>query len=248
MMLQAVKNGIRSLAGSVGIEVRRSSVYTSQRLRYRQLFSTIKTDLVIDVGANVGQFGHLCRAAGYMGEIISFEAASGAHAELVRAATGDERWSVAERMALGAEAGEAEIHIAGNSYSSSLLPMLESHLHAEPESKYVGTEKVQMKRLDDALGTLAAGRRIYLKMDVQGYEAQVLRGASGVLQQTAAVQMEMSLTPLYAGETLLLGMCAEMTRLGFTVWDLDPVFRDSKTGRLLEADGIFVREAVAAAL
>ena len=247
-MLQAVKNRIRSLAERVGIEIRRSSVYSSQRLRYQKLFSTLDIGLVIDVGANAGQFGQLCRLAGYSGEMISFEAAGLAHAELKKTVAADPRWSVAERMALGAVSGEAEINIAGNSYSSSLLPMLESHLNAAPESKYVRTEKVQMKRLDDAIGASAETRRIFLKMDVQGYEAQVLSGASGLLPQTVAVQLEMSLIPLYQGETLLMGMCAEMARLGFGIWDLDPVFRDSTTGRLLEVDGIFVRGAVTTVL
>jgi FkbM family methyltransferase len=246
-MLQAVKNRIRSLAERVGIEIRRSSVYSSQRLRYQKLFSTLDVDLVIDVGANAGQFGQLCRLAGYTGEIISFEAAGLAHAELEKTAVGDQRWSVAERMALGAANGEVEINIAANSYSSSLLQMLDSHLNAAPESKYVRTEKVQMKRLDDAIGSSAGVRRIFLKMDVQGYEAQVLCGASGLLPQTVAVQMEMSLIPLYQGETLIMGMCAEMARLGFTIWDFDPVFRNSTTGRLLEVDGIFVCEGVTTA-
>src|SRR5258707_26838 len=125
-----LKHTLRSLAEATGLEIRKTSVYTSQKLRHQLLFSQLPIDLVLDVGANTGQFVHQCRAAGYKGEIISFEPSADAHAGLLRSAAADPLWTVADRMALGATTGEAEINIAANSYSSSILPMLASHLAA----------------------------------------------------------------------------------------------------------------------
>jgi FkbM family methyltransferase len=247
-----LKDTLRSFAEATGLEVRKTSVYTSQKLRHQLLFSQLPIDLVLDVGANTGQFVHQCRTAGYKGKIISFEPSAAAHASLLQSAAADPLWTVADRMALGATTGEVEINIAANSYSSSILPMLDSHLAAAPHSVYLQKEKVPLRRLDDLLddlladlvpATAAPGRYIFLKLDVQGYESQVLAGATQLLNHTLAVQLEMSLLPLYEGETLMPQMHAAMTAKGFDLWDLEPSFRDPATGRLLQVDGIFTRRS-----
>jgi FkbM family methyltransferase len=238
-MKSSFKDALRSLAEASGFEVRKTNVYTSPKLRHHLLFSQLQIDLVVDVGANTGQFAHQCRAAGYKSEIISFEPSAAAHASLLQCAEADPLWNVADRMALGAADGEIEINIAANSYSSSILPMLDSHLSAAPASQYLHKEKVPIRRLDDVL--VPTNRRIFLKLDVQGYESQVLAGATQILAHTLAVQLEMSLVPLYEGEVLMPGICATMTDIGFELWDFEPSFRDPATGRLLQIDGIFTR-------
>jgi FkbM family methyltransferase len=239
-MSTSLKHALRNLAETTGLEVRPTNVYTSQKLRHRLLFSYLPIDLVLDVGANTGQFAQQCREAGYQGEILSFEPAAAAHATLLQSAAADPHWSVADRMALGASHGEAEINIAANSHSSSILPMLDTHLTANPASRYIQTEKVPLRRLDDILPATPA-RRIFLKLDVQGYEPQVLAGAAQTLTQTLALQLELSLVPLYEGQILMPQIQAELTASGFDLWDLEPNFRDPATGRLLEIDAIFTR-------
>jgi FkbM family methyltransferase len=241
-MKSSLKDALRSLTEASGLELSKTSVYTSQKLRHRLLFSKLHIDLVLDVGANTGQFARLCRAAGYRGEILSFEPSASAHAALLRSAASDPLWSVADRMALGATNGETEINIAVNSYSSSILPMLDAHLSAAPNSAYLQKEKVPLRRLDDVLAATASSHNIFLKLDVQGYESHVLAGATHVLNHTVALQLEMSLLPLYEGETLMPQMQADLTAKGFDLWDLEPSFRDPATGRLLQVDGIFTKQ------
>lgn len=239
----SIKHSLNSLAQTTGFQLRRTNVYTSKKLRQSRLFSLLAIDLVIDAGANSGQFAHLCRNVGYRGQIISFEPSATAHANLLRSAATDPLWTVADRMALGASTGEVEINISANSFSSSILPMLDSHLSVAPESGYTHREKVPLRRLDDVLKTIAANRRIFLKLDVQGFESQVLQGATRILPHTLAVQLEMSLLPLYEDEVLMPEMCAVMHAKGFELWDLETAFRDSTTGRLLQVDGVFTRQA-----
>src|SRR5580698_2724964 len=240
----SIKRNLRSLAESSGFQVHKTDVYSSKNLRQSRLFSLLGVDLVVDVGANAGQFAAQCRDIGYRGQIISFEPSATAHSELLHAAAGDSLWTVADRMALGASTGEVEINISANSFSSSILPMLDSHLSVAPESAYVQRDKVPMRRLDDVLETVAVNHKIFLKLDVQGFEPQVLQGAIRTLALTRAVQLEMSLLPLYEGEVLMPEMCADMSARGFKLWDLEPSFRDPESGRLLQVDGIFTRHAV----
>jgi FkbM family methyltransferase len=238
----SMKSAVRSLLERAGYQIKKTDVYSSQKLRRRLLFSRLKIDFVVDVGANSGQFAKQCRDHGYQGHILSFEPTSAAHASLLESATADPLWTVAERMALGATTGEADINIAANSFSSSILPMLDSHLSAAPYSAYLHSEKTPVRRLDDVLTTPPSAHNIFLKLDVQGFESQVLAGAVQTLSRTLAVQLEMSLVPLYEGEILFQQMCSEMNRLGFDLWDLEPSFRDSATGRLLQVDGVFTRD------
>jgi FkbM family methyltransferase len=241
-MTQYLKHSLRSVVEATGHEIRKTSLYSSQKLRHRKLFSLLDIDLLIDVGANAGQFATLVRSHGYQGAILSFEPSSAAHRELVKAAAADPLWTVADRMALGATSGEVEINIAANSFSSSILPMLDTHLSAAPQSQYIQREQVPMRRLDDVLPDAADSSTIFLKLDVQGFEPQVLSGATHTLSRTSAVQLEMSLLPLYEGEHLLSQMCSNMSAKGFDLWDLEPSFRDPDTGRLLQVDGIFTRQ------
>jgi FkbM family methyltransferase len=238
-----IKDALRSTTKAIGLEIRKTSVYTSQKLRYRRLFSQYHFDLVLDVGANAGQFAKLCRTVGYRGRILSFEPSSDAHQRLLCASSGDPNWTVADRMALGAAAGEIEINIAANSFSSSILPMLDSHLAADPKSTYLHKEKVPIQRLDDVVPSTTSHSRTFLKLDVQGFELQVIAGAPKTLSQAIAVQLEMSLTPLYQGETLMPEMSTRMEDHGLTLWDVEPSFRNPTTGRLLQVDALFVREA-----
>jgi FkbM family methyltransferase len=239
--MKSLKETLRSFAEATGYEIRKSSVYSSPNIRHRLLLSQLQIDLVLDVGANTGQFARHCRAAGYQGKIISFEPSAAAHAGLLQSAASDPLWQIADRMALGSVTGTVNINIAANSLSSSILPMLDTHLSAAPESRYLHTEAVPVRRLDDVLPLTDSGPHIFLKLDVQGYEPQVLAGATRLLTHTLAVQLEMSLIPLYQGEVLMPEISARMNDAGFELWDLEPSFRDLTTGRLLQVDGIFTR-------
>lgn len=207
--------------------------------------SVMRIDLVIDVGANTGQFGQLLREIGYRGRIRSFEPLGTAWQALCAAAAGDAGWSVAPRGAIGRENGTISINVAGNSASSSVLPMLDRHREAAPHSAYVGTEDVPIARLDEALANVPASDRLFVKIDTQGYEAAVLDGAPDTLNRAIGVQLELSLVPLYQGAPLMRDMLARMDAVGYDVWAIWPGFADPATGRLLQMDGIFVRRKAA---
>ena len=134
-------------------------------------------DLVLDVGANSGRYALDLRRAGYAGQILSFEPVRDAWERCVANASRDPLWSVAPQVALGAREGQVEIHVSRNSVSSSILPMNDVHRAAAPDSSYVRTERVDLRRLDRlAREPIERARRPFLKIDTQGYERDLSRG------------------------------------------------------------------------
>lgn len=235
-----VKAFIKSLARRFGYEILGPPASFASRRTLSGVLRREQINLVLDVGANTGQFVEELRAAGYNGRIISFEPLPSAHAILCKHALHDPNWTIADRTAIGAETGSIDIHVSQNSVSSSILDMLPSHAKAAPESTYVATETVPISRLDD-LNLLAPTDRVLLKVDVQGYETQVLAGATRVLECSRVVISEMSLVPLYAGQVLARRMWDMLEAHDFEPWSLEPCYRDPKIGRVLQLDGIFVR-------
>ncbi len=234
---------INKLARKLGIELRKYTPSHSKVARMKQLFTYHKIDLVLDVGANVGQYAEFLRGFGYSGRIVSFEPLSSAYSQLKALSNKDPMWEVAPRTAIGNEDGEITINISANSYSSSVLDMLESHSGVRSDSAYCGSEKVALSRLDTIAQKYIKNdtNSIFLKVDVQGFERQVLEGATQILPQMNGIQLELSLVPLYKDQSLFKEMLKLMEQLGYELHAVIPAFTDLKTGRLLQMDGIFFK-------
>ncbi len=210
---------------------------------YTEMMRRYGINLVLDVGANIGQYSRNLIRNGYQGRIVSFEPLADAYEKLQ-----ESRWSFrdwqAEPFALGAENTVQTLNVAGNSMSSSLQGMLPNHVEAAPESAYVDACQVSVRRLDSVFGDYYRdGDRCYMKLDVQGHEHHVLEGASGCIDSIVAIQMELSMEPLYEGQSVWQQAIASMESLGFQLVLLSPGFCDRRTGAMLQADGIFVRRA-----
>ncbi len=240
-----IKTAIRAAFRKFGLDVQRYSPPVFPVSPLSPIISSLHRfgiDLVLDVGANRGQFASEIRRGGYTGNIVSFEPLSEAHGDLLQASHGDANWEVYPRCALGDQVGEVEINIAGNSLSSSILPMLESHQNAAPASVYQGKEITPTNTLDAiAEQYLGTSRAPFLKIDTQGFEWQVLDGAKTTLPKMRGVLVELSLVPLYEGQHLWLELIKRLEAAGFVLWGFKPVFHDPHDGRTLQVDGIFFR-------
>lgn len=232
---------LRSLAkrslNRVGLDVSRNPY----AYRLGAVLGAHRITTVVDIGANEGQFARGLRTNGFGGDIVSVEPLADAFAALQRHAAADPRWRVV-RAAVSDRPGTVTVNVAANSYSSSVLPMAEAHLAADPQSGYRGAEEVDALTLDalvDEHGLDPA--RTAFKIDVQGYETAVLDGAERTLAGAAVVQCEMSLVELYEGQRLMPQIVDRLTAAGLTLWLLEPGFSDPANGRLLQCDGVFVR-------
>ncbi|WP_225097430.1 FkbM family methyltransferase [Streptomyces sp. CoH27] len=233
----------RVIAQRFGIDVNRFPE-CSYDYHIVQLLLRSRIDVVLDVGANCGQYGSLLRRFGYQGRIASFEPVHEPLQTLFRRTAADPLWTVFPH-ALGDERATVAINVAGNgAASSSVLPMLPRHAEACPESRYVEQQEVEQHRLDAIWPQVAApDDRVFLKLDVQGYEEAVLRGAGDRLHDCAGLQMEVSFVPLYEGE-LLLGRALDLVQhqYGLTLMALVPGFTDPRTGQMLQCDAVFFRD------
>ncbi len=244
-MNSLLRQAVKSLAAAAGVTIQRVSPYSSPMIRLAMLLDRLQTQVVLDIGANEGQFAADLRAAGYHGRIVSVEPLAAAHAALTRAAAMDNKWTVADRCAVGAAAGKAALHVAENSVSSSLREMTQAHLDAAAESQYVATEEVSVVTLADLIHRHAdaSDAGVFVKIDVQGHERDVLEGAGDHLDTIAGIQLELSLVELYAGQSLMQAQVEFLAAHGLNLWSVDRGFMDGKTGRLLQCDGTFVRES-----
>ena len=208
--------------------------------RLARALESLAIDTIIDVGANVGQFATMVRRAGFAGQILSCEPLSGAYDELAARARRDRGWR-ALRTAVGSAAGTTSINVSANSFSSSLREMTDAHLSSAPGSAYIATEDVPVTTVRALLDEyLLAPERTLLKIDTQGFEDEVLAGAGDLVGEFAAIQLELSLVELYAGQKLFDDHYSLMRGRGYELHIIDPGF-SSPTGQMLQCDALFVR-------
>ena len=237
---QRLKALVRRLANLIGYDIVGYDG-SNARARLAALLAYHRIGLILDVGANEGAFGWDMRELGYKGRIVSFEPMAEAFARLETSAATDPAWE-AVHLGLGDADAERIIHVAANSQSSSLLPMLDAHAEAAPESSYKGEEQVSVRRLDGLIEPYRlSGSPIFLKIDTQGFERPVLDGAKTLLPQVKLLQLECSLVALYDGAELIEDMTQKVRELGYDPVDILPTFRHRGNQHLMQTDILFVR-------
>lgn len=238
-MVESMKRTVRRGLRLFGADVHRYR-HTLPAVRARTL-TELGIDLVLDVGANQGQYARQLRADGYPGRIVSFEPLPEAFAILSESLSSDRQWQ-GVHVALGDRDGSTKIHESANSWSSSILDASPSLVHAVPAAAQVASHTTDLARLDSIVESfLRADDRIYLKLDVQGYELAVLRGARQTLERITAVESELSLVRLYEGQALFYEVADHLGRAGFHAIWLEKGLIQPHTGHMLELDALFVQ-------
>jgi FkbM family methyltransferase len=221
----------------------------SRQLRY--LLQQLQIDTVLDVGANAGGYYRMLRQfVGYRGRVVSFEPVPAVFAELVRTAGSDRLWS-GHQMALGDSDGVLEINVTQRSTMSSFLTRDEPRLrrqgyeHLLKVTDVVRKEPVAVRRLDTVFDEVvpdARDARVYLKCDTQGFDLQVVAGAERSLRQVMALQIELSIRPIYAGAPAYVEVLETMSARGFDVAGIHPVRRD-ELSRIVNFDCVMVNSS-----
>lgn len=210
-----------------------------------EIFTALEINCVIDVGANRGQYGDFLRQIGYKGRIVSFEPVSTMFKSVTEHSKNDHAWHI-HNLALGAADQTLNINVMKHDDFSSLLPMSSyGSKQFEKETVVTRTEMVRVVRLDSMMDEIIEGLenpRIYLKIDTQGFDLQVLEGASDCLPLILGLQSEIALHQLYAGMPDYLTSLAKFNASGFSITSLVPVCRDESL-RVIEFDCLMVRNS-----
>lgn len=214
----------------------------------RRLLDLYKVDCVIDVGANRGQYRHFLRTeVGFDGLIASFEPIPDHAAYLREAAQADSRWIVSG-TALGAAPGQLEFNVMANTEFSSFLAPRDDNTSrfqgGNTVARRVQVEVDTLARVVPELRSKSAARSIYLKLDTQGFDLEVLKGAGDALQDICALQSEMSVRPIYDGMPRYSDVVTYLEECGFAMSGIFP----NNAGHfplLIEFDGYFCRPEAA---
>ncbi len=205
------------------------------------LLRELRVDVVLDVGANRGQYADRLRRSGYTGRIVSYEPVADLAAELRRRAAGDDRWQVHDH-ALGEEDGEAEINVVPGTMSS-LLPASEFGKEWSDNLRKSHSDTIRVRRLQDVLDQATDGitdPRVFLKLDTQGFDLQAFRGGGDRVAELLGLQSEVSCVPIYDGMPRMAEQITTYERAGFETTGMFPVSRDRRTLRVIEFDVVMI--------
>ena len=237
-----LKKLIKNLVHKAGFQLHHLNPVSNPAFQLLKGLDRFGVDLVFDIGANTGQFASELRSVGYKGGLISFEPLPEVHQALVAAAVRDPLWHVHPQSAIGDVDGEIVINIAGNSVSSSILPMLDAHASAAKGSAFTGKVEAPIAQLDSVVGEYINGsEKYFIKIDTQGFEWEVLNGARKTLANAQGVLCELSLVPLYEGQRMWVELMERLEAEGFTLWAIQKGFTDPHDGRTLQVDAVFFR-------
>jgi len=192
---------------------------------------------VVDVGANKGQFAVFAKDLWPLARLTCFEPLEPARSKLAALLGPDDRLF---DCALGETEGRADMHVASRADSSSLRPLGEGQKTIF-RMEEVAAQSVRIRRLDACLTRDDLRRPALLKIDVQGFEHEVVRGASGLLACFDVLYVEASFEVLYEGQALVGDIVRELSTQSF---ELAGIFnQEIAAGRPIQADFLFVRRS-----
>lgn len=203
------------------------------------LRTTAGLQTIVDVGANRGQFALAARYCFPEAQLYCFEPLSGPAAQSRAVFAKDPRATFFE-VALGPESGDAVIHVSGRDDSSSLLPITSMQDTLFPGTAEVDTRSIRVARLAELVPGSSIRTPALLKIDVQGFERQVLAGCEDVLDRFDWVYVECSFLELYQGQARADEVIAWLRERHLELRGVYHIAYDT-SGQTVQADFLFAR-------
>ncbi len=219
-----------------------SRIDNYEDIKYLWLASfDIKT--ILDIGANEGQFASKISKALPKAKLLSFEPLKDTF-NILSAYMMKNSNMKTYNVALGDKNENAKIFKNEYTPSSSLLELGEKHLESFPDYEKVSFEEITVRRLDDFLNDekIVLDMEVLLKMDVQGFEDKVIKGAEQTLKSVKVILVEVSFWELYKSQALFEDIFFLLKGFGFKYRGNFDVFYNKETGQPMFSDAIFIRE------
>jgi FkbM family methyltransferase len=208
-------------------------------VEHEQVLSGLDCRTVVDIGANRGQFALVSRRCFPTARVISFEPLPVPAAKF-RTVFSDDTQVTLHEAAIGPMSGNTAIHVSRRDDSSSLLPITATQAALFPETAEVATAVIRVATLREFISASDIQAPALLKLDVQGYELEALRGCEDLLGLFAYVYAECSFIELYSGQALADEVIDWLRERGFKLRGVHNMEYD-RNGRAIQADFLFDR-------
>ena len=252
--MQQIRNFAHDLFRKFGWDIQRTLSVDKEKATQRHetevrkwMFARhYRPKTVLDIGANIGQFAVLIRQVLPGVRIISFEPIEECFRKLQANKLIAPPFEPIH-SALGNESGFADIYRNEFSPSSSLLPMEDLHRIEAPETRLTKRENIRLQKLDDLRTSLSISLPLFVKIDVQGFEEQVILGGKNLLLNAEAIVLEISSYPLYKGAPTFDRIYELMKDIGFAYKGNVDQWRSRTDGKILQFDALFEKETTTTA-
>ena len=234
-------NAFKKLLRAVGVDLVRYNLHHSEEVLLNTIIRNFKIQTILDVGANEGQYAIQIFDSGFKGKIYSFEPISDVYKILQKKAGDSQKW-LTFNQGIGSREEEVMINVSENFVSSSIFNVSSASTDAEPQTQTVRKEKIKITTIDSFFSANTFENNILLKLDIQGFELEALKGALNSLPKLKLIQSELSFVKLYDNIPLYDEVIKFLEQHGYEIFTIIPGFRDNVTGRLFQADGIFVKK------
>jgi FkbM family methyltransferase len=214
--------------------------FTSYRIVSSLTEQEVIPKTVIDVGANIGQFSIACSKLLNSPQIYAFEPLPSCHQQFLLN-TARLPNIIAYPIALGDTQGAVDFYVNSHTHSSSILPLTNDHSKSFPFAKVSEKITVTVSTLDLVFSEVELLPPTLLKIDAQGYEANVLKGSQNILENIDFVLLEVSFKPLYVGEASFKEVFYLMEKYGFDFLRPVDFLKNPKSGEILQMDALFRR-------
>lgn len=230
-------NPLRKIIQKTGFDLHRYR----PKSNYWEYLKSLNINTVLDIGANIGQFARETRKNLPDCQIYSFEPLKECFDKLNINFKNDARF-MAFNLALGRESSETEMNKSSYTPSSSLLTMAEEHKKLFPHTKRHTSEKIRMEALDRMSSRLKLEKELLIKIDVQGFEMEVLRGGKNILRQAKTIIIENSFVKLYEDGSTFDSVYEELKSLGFAYKGSVEQKINPGTGQVISEDSLFEKQ------
>ena len=239
-----MKKIINSITSIFGYKFKKTKWLYEKNINLIKSINKNNINSIIDVGANSGQFAEEIFKNNFNGSILSFEPLKLEHSVLLdkQIKIKKNNWEIAQRCGLGSSEKKSNINISGMRQSSSILDISKIHTDLYPDSVNVDKEEIDIFPLDNFYNKIInMEKNILLKIDTQGYELEILKGAEQTLKYIEAIYAEVSLVELYKNQPLFDEIFKYIKKSGFSVWSVDRAVGNNLTGQTYQLDIFFIK-------
>lgn len=219
---------------------RKGIAYSRYRLYNRKWLLDLDIRSILDIGANIGEFTSIFSELFPEAEIHAFEPLPDCYEKLEKR-TENLKNIKTYNLGLGCRDGELKLHRSSWHPASSFRKMGDLHKQNYPHSSESNDILVGIRRLEDIMKEEELNNDIFIKMDVQGFEDEVIKGGLSIFNKTKVIVVESSFQKLYENEPMFDGIYALLKPLGFEFRGSLKQSISSKDGSFLQGDCIFIK-------